>query len=290
MNLNKQQREIIESGHKCIVVSAGAGTGKTRVLTERIKYLLEVKKYSHYDILALTFTRYAAQEMKKRLETAKVEIMTLHAFALHCLKQYGSSIGLHKKIDIITETERDNIIKSIAEDSGLKIKRDFKYSEMIWDMNSIKPEYKIIILNYWQILKKYELMDYDKLIFAFNELLDKDESARNKLRNRYLHILIDEFQDTNNHLWGIIQKINPKNLFIVGDVDQSLYAWNGAEPYIMIELSQNSNWQLYKLERNYRCPIDVITAVNSLILKNEKRIERELFTKNEREGLLVTNC
>lgn len=239
--MDEVQKKIVESSDRYIVVSAGAGTGKTTVLTERIKYLLNVKKLSRYDILALTFTRYAAEEMKERLnsEIQKLpQILTFHAFALHILRKYGSVIGLRRNLDVITEIERNDILKDTAKSLGIKLSKDFQYRELVYELSGISNDYKIVIAEYLRITRLYGLIDYDMLIKGFYALLIRNGEIQRLLHKQYKHILIDEFQDTNRHIFNIIEKINPVNLFVVGDVDQCIYKFNGAEPEIMVGLSR----------------------------------------------------
>lgn len=297
--MDEIQKKIVKSSNRFIVVSAGAGTGKTTVLTERIKYLLNIEKLSRYDILALTFTRYAAEEMKDRLiSNSKFQIsnlphiMTFHAFALYNLRKYGSIIGLRRNLDVITETERDSILKDTAKSLGIKLSKDFQYRQLIYELSGISGDYKIVIAEYLRITRLYGLIDYDMLIKGFYALLIRNGEIQRLLHKQYKHILIDEFQDTNRHIFNIIEKINPINLFVVGDVDQCIYKFNGAEPEIMVGLSEKvkgkskkektEKWKLYRLERNYRCPNKVIEWADNLIKHNKNRIKRNLYgTKDE---------
>lgn len=274
MILNDQQQKIVASKEPRIVVSAAAGTGKTRVLTERIRHLLGVIKYPPSNILALTFTRYAANEMKERLDDVrKPEIMTFHAWAFRYLRKFNEHIDLRSDIDIITEIERDEIQKEIAKEMHVKL-TGFDYREHIYNLESAPPDYQIVIKKYLALCKRYGLTDYDLLIVLFRELLEND-MVRQYFKNRYKHILIDEFQDTNEYIWDIIQRLDPDNIFIVGDVDQCLYGFNGARPDIMTAISEK--WTLYKLEGNYRCPADVVESADRMIANNSYRIERKMI-------------
>ncbi len=291
--LNPSQKKAVESQGKKIIVSAGAGSGKTRVLTERIRHLIVKRKYSSYDILALTFTRYATGEMKQRLTESLNRmpmIATFHGFCLGILRQHAENVLYQHNLDVITEIERDDILKTIAGEAGLKIHRDFEYRKRIWEMDDRLTDYNLIIRDYWQIAKQYGITDYDKIIYDTTKLIEKNTAVREYLHRQYKHVLIDEFQDTNEHLWHIIQLINPDNLFIVGDVDQCLYGFAGAKPEIMSSIGTMKNekeWELIMLEQNYRCPVDVVVCANSLIRHNSKRIRRNLLAEKMNKGMEI---
>jgi DNA helicase-2/ATP-dependent DNA helicase PcrA len=278
MPLNAQQQSAVESGESRIIVSAGAGTGKTTVLTERIRHLLS-QGIEPREILALTFTRYAANEMKKRLNHKKdIMIGTFHAWALKLLRDNADKLGLNKRLDVITEIERDDIIKQIAEECGIKLTR-FDYAETLW--GNRMGDHGLVVKEYLKILNRYGLLDFELIIFYTTELLRKFDVAL-----PYSHILIDEFQDTSAHIWEIVKMIKTENIFIVGDIDQCIYFFAGSRPEIMKALTE-SNYHLYKLETNYRCPADVITGANHLINYNVRRIERGLIANKTITGLEV---
>ena len=287
MNLTNKQQEIVFAPFRRILISAAAGTGKTLVLTERIKHLLDNLKFSPYDILALTFTRYAANEMKTRLKNDKIEIRTFHSWALNNLRMFGSESGYSKDTDVITEVERGELLQEIASECKFTIGRDFVYRDLIWQLVIEQPigesytnrQQKIIIRDLWQIYTQYHLTDYDKIIYDFVRLIHESNTIIKYLRNKYKHILIDEFQDTNEHIWDIFRRIDPENLFIVGDVDQCIYKFNGSRPEIMTTIAnevQSNGWKLFRLEENWRCPIDVVRSADKLIGYNLKRIERTM--------------
>ena len=298
MQLTEVQQSIVAAKEHRIVVSAGAGTGKTRVLTERIAHLIEDEKYSVYDILAVTFTRFAANEMRDRLAKRnpeygkKIEIRTFHSWALACLKKHGADLGIGGDLDVITEVERDEILREIADDCRIKIGRDFDYRQEIWasatpgTLFGGQSDYQMVIKSLWNIYRQYRIIDYDKIIYDFAQLVKiADVSAT--LRRQYRHILIDEFQDTNQHIWGIFEQINPEYLFIVGDIDQCLYSFNGSRPEIMVELSAREGFKLYKLERNWRCPVDVVYSADRLIANNRQRIARRMNASKDINGLKI---
>jgi superfamily I DNA/RNA helicase len=295
--LTKVQQKIVESQSNRILVSAGAGTGKTRVLTSRINHLVKNMRYSEYDILALTFTRYAANEMRERLAgmaIKDVEIRTFHSWALNNLKRFGENTGFGKDTDVITEIERDEILKEIATECRVKLGRNFRYREFIWEMpandntcgwatyNEIKMV--SIVRNLWNLYQQYRLTDYDKIIYDFVKLVNDSEFVREHLRRQYRHVLIDEFQDTNDKIWSVFQQIDPDNLFIVGDVDQSLYGFNGSRPDIMTAIASEERWTLFKLEENWRCPTEVVSGANRLIFHNQKRIDRNMVSAENKAG------
>ena len=210
------------------------------------------------------------------------EIMTFHAWALKYLRKFSRESGLRKELDIITEVERNEILKWIADDMNIKLVK-FNYRDIIYDIDSAPPDIKIVVQKYLQIMKYYGLLDYDLLIVLFRRLIEDNEDVRNFLHNRYKHVLIDEFQDTNEYIWGIVQRLDPENVFLVGDVDQCLYGFNGARPDIMVGISDCrlgiGDFRLYKMENNYRCPEDVVVKADRLIMNNRQRIDRRMLAK-----------
>lgn len=307
--LNDMQISAIEDKSPVVVVLAGAGSGKTTVLTQRISYLYRVNKVNPENVLAITFTNKAANEMKERLlekegPYAQMSwIMTFHALAVRIIRANTADLKwFDQNFTIIDSDDQLKILKQIIKDLG---KDDIKPKEASYVIGNAKSfastlsevEYKIdwdyvqIYKEYDKYLKSHNAMDFDDLLLYCHELLKK-KSVCQKYIDRFKYIHVDEFQDTsiiqNNILKLLYGKVN--NMFIVGDVDQSIYGWRGAavENMLNIKREYGSN-TVIKLEQNYRSTPQILDAANKIISYNTARIDKNLWTDSKDGDSVIYN-
>lgn len=299
--LNEMQIASIEEKAPVVVVIAGAGSGKTTVLTQRISYLYRVKKVNPENVLAITFTNKAANEMKERLlekEGPYAEmswIMTFHALAVRIIRANAPSLKwFDQNFTIIDSDDQLKILKQIIKDLGLDDIKPKEASYVIGDAKSFastlsEVEYKIpwdyleIYKMYDKYLKTHNAMDFDDLLLYCHELLKKPD-VRVKYVEKFKYIHVDEFQDTsiiqNNILKLLFSKVN--NMFIVGDIDQSIYGWRGAAVENMLNIEREyGSCKLIKLEQNYRSTPEILDVANKLISYNTTRIDKNLWTESK---------
>jgi len=297
MNLDSQQKAAVETGSKKALVLAGAGSGKTRVLIERIAHLVENKKVSPYEILAFTFTRKAAGEVKSRSEERignqanRITMGTMHAIALKLIKRFGEIIGTKtKNVTVYSQWESDFLLKEVARDMGLfkkswKIpKKDINkafsdYYERGQEPQEHHPAYKLFKV-FIQVCKENNALTYDSLLTGMKILLPHVAQYLH-----YQHILVDEIQDISPMQWSIINMLcdlTGASLFVVGDIDQSIYAFRGAVPGYL--LAHEKEFDIYRLETNYRSCEEIVYTANKLINFNKDRFEKTMRAKHDNRG------
>jgi DNA helicase II / ATP-dependent DNA helicase PcrA len=275
-DLNPQQKEIVESNSKIIIVNAGPGTGKTKTLTSRVAYLIKNKKVEPQNILTLTFTQRAASEMRERLKIVLQNqlpgIFTFHGFAYQLLENFG------RKINLISESEREEILQKIIKEKKLKYSiRDLSQVISLFKNsldNSDNEVTRNLVTNYQKELENRELMDFDDLLQILYLQLLKDKKFLIKISQQYQHILIDEFQDTNPLQYQIIKLIlggdtkidkNRPSLFIIGDPFQSIYGFRGVSPKLLQNLKEDfPGYQEFTLVINYRSLKNIVEVSNQL--------------------------
>jgi DNA helicase-2/ATP-dependent DNA helicase PcrA len=274
--LNEEQGKAVTHTSGPALVLAGAGSGKTRVITYRIAYLLEQKNVEPYHILAVTFTNKAADEMKERLYSLVknpikgIWMGTFHSICARLLREFATETPYSKNFVIYDTQDQNNLIKNIIKDSGIEEKTlDFYYVHRIIsnlknrliDEDEFKPyNYKTemvknIYQEYQRRLRANDAMDFDDLLFNLYTLLDSNKDVRKKLNNRFKYKLVDEYQDTNPAQYKILKKLSEKckDIFVVGDDDQSIYGFRGADINNILDFEDDfPNSKVYKLERNYR--------------------------------------
>ena len=288
-DLNAEQMQAVESNHDRILCLAGAGTGKTKTLTSRIARL-------YYDgvkpaeMLALTFTRAAGQEMKERVvemigEDGKALFCnTFHAWAVKVIRQYAFQIGYTPTFTIYDEEDREDIVKQIIDELQYRVnskdvieamRKKFVYGSSITDadIQSIVSEYNFRI-------RKNNAIDLDGLLMGLQRLLANSQ-IRDILRRQWEYVFVDEFQDTDRRQMEILHVLNPKNLFVVGDDFQSIYKFRGADVTIIMDLAENPDYEVIKLEENYRSTDTIVSAANALIKYNN---QTEKILKSHRKG------
>lgn len=307
--LNEMQIAAIQDQDDVVVVLAGAGSGKTTVLTKRISYLYQVKNVQPENVLAITFTNKAANEMKERLidvagPYAQLSwVMTFHALAVRIIRENTPELKwFDNNFTIIDSDDQLKILKQIIKDLGEEDMKPKEASYVIGNAKSFatslnEVEFKIdfeyikVYKAYDAYLKQHNAMDFDDLLLYCHDLL-KRANVRDKYANRFKYIHVDEFQDTsliqNSILKLIFNKQN--NMFIVGDIDQSIYGWRGAAVENMLNIkNEYGSAKVIKLEQNYRSTPEILDAANKLISYNSARIEKNLWTDKSAGDPIVHN-
>ncbi|MGI5921900.1 MAG: ATP-dependent helicase [Syntrophomonadaceae bacterium] len=313
-DLNPQQREAVLHVNGPCMVMAGAGSGKTRVLTRRITHLIN-SGVAPGSILAITFTNKAAQEMRNRVAEMIPNytgqwIQTFHAACYKILRMDIEHLGYRSNFSIADETESKSIVKQI-----LKEENDFetKPEELLYKIKQAKnslvdPEtffsrlklsfymrekYLRIYKIYHSRLKELNALDFEDLIVLCIKLFRQCPDILEKYQRWFRYILIDEYQDTNyaQYVWANLLAQSHRNLFVVGDPDQSIYSWRGAEPYnIRRFLNDYPESKVIKLEMNYRSTKCILAAANAVIVNNLDREEKELRTDNQDGDPIIYFC
>lgn len=303
--LNEEQLKPVTDTEGAVLVLAGAGSGKTRVLTSRIAYLVEEKGVRPSSILAITFTNKAANEMRVRLSdmvegSESMWICTIHSMCVRILRMYAERLGYNKNFSIYSETERANVIKKAFADCGLEDEKLLKnvkfhvanakmlgktpqqYAEENADVKNIR-DICAVYAAYCDHLKKNNALDFDDLLTEALRLLETDKDALEYLSGRFRYIHVDEFQDTNAVQYDIVKLLSTVhgNLFAVGDDDQSIYGWRGAKIENILDFEKDfPNAKVYKLERNYRSTKNILKLANTVIRNNGRRKDKVLWTEN----------
>jgi DNA helicase-2/ATP-dependent DNA helicase PcrA len=311
--LNPQQIKAVKNTENPLLVIAGAGSGKTRVLTYRIAYLVKEKKVDPFDILAITFTNKAANEMKRRvidLVGRVGELMwvsTFHSFCARILRHEINHLGMSRNFVIYDSNDQLSLITKCLKELDLDSKRftpkiiqavisDAKNRLMDYESFSKKAKeyFEKIVAQvyplYQEKLFKANALDFDDLLMFTVNLFKLFPNVREKYQNKFKYILVDEFQDTNiaqNEIILILSEKH-KNICVVGDDDQSIYSWRGAEIKNIINFDKKFNEVgVIKLEQNYRSTQNILDAANFLISNNESRKQKKLWTDNPK-GELIT--
>ncbi len=302
--LNDEQIKPVLDTEGAVLVIAGAGSGKTRVLTSRIAYLILEKKVSPYNIMAITFTNKAAGEMKERLvsmvgDVSEMWVSTIHSMCVRILRRDIDKLGYDKNFTIYDETDKDKVLKRVVEELGYDEKLLKSAKNLISTAKNdclLPQEFKSVYSGYHfvneveQIYKAYEsclnrsnALDFDDLLFKTYLLFTQHPEVADYYSNKFEYIHIDEFQDTNKVQFAIAQRLSLKhgNIFVVGDDDQSIYGWRGAKIENILSFDDiYRGAKVYKLERNYRSTKRILQLANSIIANNTERRPKELWTDN----------
>ena len=311
-SLNEEQIKPAMDTDGAILVTAGAGSGKTRLLTERISYLIKECGVDPYNILAITFTNKATNEMRERIlkfcpSADSLWISTFHSMCARILRENISALdGFNRFFTIYDTTDKDKLLKKIVSDLGFESDRvkDFaceidkaknlgfdpdEYYQ-ITEFKSDAMDTKKVYSAYQNELKNNNALDFDDLLVKTLELFKHCPNILRRYQERFRYIHIDEFQDTNLVQYKIAKCLAGyhKNIFVVGDEDQCIYGWRGANIENIINFRQDfDNVKCYKLERNYRSTKNILNIANKLIKNNTSRIEKVLWTDNEEGELPV---
>lgn len=282
--LNREQRAAVESDSPVILCLAGAGTGKTATLTNRIAHLYK-NRVGCSSMLALTFTRLAGKEMKERVikligsPGEELFCNTFHAFCVKVLKEYGYLLGYDKEFTIYDQEDRESILDKIIEEFSYgKYTNTKKIIAVLEGSRQLDcGEEEQVIKEYYWTLRRNNAIDLDMLLTETLKLLTEYPEVQSNYHNQYEYMFVDEFQDTNDIQMQIIKALNPRNLFVVGDDFQSIYGWRQAKPEYIINFQQYyPDVEIIKLEENYRSTEAIINAANNLIEHNENQTKKVL--------------
>lgn len=315
-SLNEEQKKALVQTEGIVLVTAGAGSGKTRLLTHRICYLLE-KGVSPYNILAITFTNKATNEMKDRIAkmtNAHIWISTFHSMCVRILREEIDVLkDYNKNFTIIDENDKDKILRDLLkkyqcdEDDKDKLSKHLDniknkgidiedYFDEVQKMNhhgSIKI-FKKICYDYEEFLRKNNSLDFDDLLNKTLFIFLNYPDILKKYAERFKYILVDEFQDTNLVQYKLLKLLCSvhKNLFVVGDEDQCIYSWRGANFHNIFNLQKDfEDVHTFKLERNYRSTKNILNIANNVIANNKERLEKKLWTEKDfGDGPVVFNA
>ena len=321
-SLNKEQKEAVLYNDGPLLVLAGAGTGKTRVLTSKIAYLLDTGQAYPSEILAVTFTNKASREMQERVanmlmkDVSSMWLGTFHAIGNKILRRHAELVGLTSDFTIIDPDDQNRLIKQIMIDLDIDIK-DFPVKNYVNKINEWKdrgiawnaiinlaidtnyfPDIKEIYRIYQERCKKLNVCDFGDLLLYNVEIFKNNKDILNNYINKFQYILVDEYQDTNSiqHTWlkmiagvGIKDNIN---ITCVGDDDQSIYGWRGAEIENILRFEKDfKNTKIVRLERNYRSTSNILSVASAVIANNKDRHEKTLWTDTKNAGEKVyLNC
>lgn len=319
-DLNPVQREAVQHNEGPLLLLSGAGSGKTRVITHRIAYLIRNREVSPFNILAVTFTKKAAEEMKTRLEeligqeSKSLRVATFHSTCARILKSDINRLGYERSFEIYDAEKQKILIKEIIETLQLplntpgpvlseisKAKNDFLSPKAYAD--NVKKKYPgnkegffeksvaQIYRIYQNRLRRDNALDFDDLIKLTVELFETNPNVLQYYQDKFRYILVDEYQDTNHGQYLLIRALSQKhqNLCVVGNDDQSIYAFRGADINNILNFKKDfPNTKVLCLVQNYRSTQNIIKAANHVINNNQKRMEKESWTENK-EGSLI-NC
>ena len=301
--LNERQKEAVITTEGPVLVIAGAGSGKTKVLTTRIAYLIENKKVNSENILAITFTNKAAKEMKDRVsnilkrDVRRMHISTFHSFGVEILREYGYLVNIDKNFTILDSDDSLKVIKIIIDDMNLNKTLSPKHVKEVIssyknklvlpeeaEKNTYTFEEKQIVDIYEKYNKKLynsNSVDFDDLLLIPYLILDKYNAVLEEFQEKYKYILIDEYQDTNDAQYFLVKMLSAKykNLFVVGDSDQSIYSFRGANYKNILNFTKDfPNAKVIKLEQNYRSTNNILSIANNVIKNNIERSHKDLWS------------
>ncbi|MCK5071838.1 MAG: UvrD-helicase domain-containing protein [Bacteriovoracaceae bacterium] len=302
-NLNKAQREVVYDSDGPVMVLAGAGSGKTRTLVSRVTYLLEEKNISPFRILALTFSNKAAREMKERvacevdLDIGTLQMTTFHSFCARLLRSEIGYLGLSRSFTIYDDSESKTVVKFLLKRRGISPK-DLSPYEILYYINDLKNngfyhgctgEFPIdedlhpFFMDYETELHKANALDFGGLLTAVVQLFQCHPEVLDMYQKKFKYVLVDEYQDTNRVQFEIIKMLSEKhrNICVVGDEDQSIYSWRGADIRNILDFeSVFPEAKVIKLEQNYRSSKIIIEAASAVIEKNLMRKGKAMWTDN----------
>lgn len=311
--LNDEQKRAVECVEGPVLIVAGAGSGKTRVLTSRVAYILE-QGVDPSRILALTFTKKAAGEMKERISMMvggraawRVVMGTFHSVFIRFLREYAGFLGYPEQFTIYDTSDSQSAVKACIKELGLDDKiykpkevlarismaknnlitvKGYKANQnlLISDAHAKKPRLCDLYELYQQKLKSAGVMDFDDILVNMNVLLRDNREALADIAGRFSYIMVDEYQDTNFAQYLIIRKLAEQhhNICVVGDDSQSIYAFRGAKIENILNFKKDyPECRLFRLERNYRSTRNIVNAANSVIARNEGRIPKECYSEGE---------
>ena len=312
-SLNDRQKEAVVNTDGPMLILAGAGSGKTKVLTTKVAYLIEEKNIDPNNILAITFTNKAAKEMKERIFKLEgnsafyIQISTFHSFGLKILKENCELLGYEKNFTILDSDDSLSIIKKIMKELNIDAnKYNPKAIKNVISNNKneiIDPEKYSLYVNTdfdeiaLEVYRKYEkslkinnAVDFDDLLILPLKLFNNNPGVLQKYQEKYKYVFIDEYQDTNEPQYILSKMISAKykNITVVGDADQAIFTWRGANYKNILNFEKDyKDAKVVLLEENYRSTKTILNAANNVIKNNKVRKEKNLWTQNE-EGSKIT--
>ena len=311
--LNNEQREAVFCTEGPLLMLAGAGSGKTRSLTHRIAYLIEEKGVAPWNILAITFTNKAAQEMRERVDalvgygSEDIWISTFHATCSRILRRHIDLLGYDRNFTIYDASDQKSLMKEVLKEMKIDTKQ-FPESSVMSEISSAKNEYKSpldyrneygsnfrnqriadIYEHYQKRLKENNALDFDDLLVKMVDLFQTNPDVLEHYQDRFQYIMVDEYQDTNTVQFLLVSLLAKKyrNLCVVGDDDQSIYKFRGANIYNILNFEKVfPDAQVIRLEQNYRSTQNILNAANGVIANNKGRKEKKLWTENQKGELV----
>ncbi|HGI2444224.1 TPA: DNA helicase PcrA [Streptococcus agalactiae] len=312
IGMNDKQAEAVQTTDGPLLIMAGAGSGKTRVLTHRIAYLIDEKYVNPWNILAITFTNKAAREMRERAialnpATQYTLIATFHSMCVRILRREADYIGYNRNFTIVDPGEQRTLMKRIIKQLNLDTKKwnersilgtisnakndlldEIAYEKQAGDMYTqvIAKCYKA----YQEELRRSEAMDFDDLIMMTLRLFDQNKDVLAYYQQRYQYIHVDEYQDTNHAQYQLVKLLASrfKNICVVGDADQSIYGWRGADMQNILDFEKDyPQAKVVLLEENYRSTKKILQAANNVINHNKNRRPKKLWTQNDEGEQIV---
>ncbi|HGC9570941.1 TPA: DNA helicase PcrA [Streptococcus agalactiae] len=312
IGMNDKQAEAVQTTDGPLLIMAGAGSGKTRVLTHRIAYLIDEKYVNPWNILAITFTNKAAREMRERAialnpATQDTLIATFHSMCVRILRREADYIGYNRNFTIVDPSEQRTLMKRIIKQLNLDTKKwnersilgtisnakndlldEIAYEKQAGDMYTqvIAKCYKA----YQEELRRSEAMDFDDLIMMTLRLFDQNKDVLAYYQQRYQYIHVDEYQDTNHAQYQLVKLLASRfrNICVVGDADQSIYGWRGADMQNILDFEKDyPQAKVVLLEENYRSTKKILQAANNVINHNKNRRPKKLWTQNDEGEQIV---
>ena len=311
--LNNEQREAVFCTEGPLLMLAGAGSGKTRSLTHRIAYLIEEKGVAPWNILAITFTNKAAQEMRERVDalvgygSEDIWISTFHATCSRILRRHIDLLGYDRNFTIYDASDQKSLMKEVLKEMKIDTKQ-FPERSVMAEISSAKNEYKSpldyrneygsnfrnqriadIYERYQKRLKENNALDFDDLLVKMVDLFQTNPEVLEHYQDRFQYIMVDEYQDTNTVQFLLVSLLAKKyrNLCVVGDDDQSIYKFRGANIYNILNFEKVfPDAQVIRLEQNYRSTQNILNAANGVIANNKGRKEKKLWTENQKGELV----
>jgi DNA helicase-2/ATP-dependent DNA helicase PcrA len=305
-HLNPQQRQAVTSTKGPILVLAGAGSGKTRVIIQRIAWLIQVEHVLPAEILAVTFTNKAAREMQERLkdelrgQQKGVQLSTFHSLGVQLLREHIDQLGYRSNFVIYDTQDQQSVIKGIMEDhdledSGLIDAKGVHYEIGQAKNRGLGPDHFLqqrestrstqvgqVFAEYQRVLKGCNAIDFDDILLLTLKLFEEHSKAMESIRERYHYLMVDEYQDTNRVQYQLMCHLcqRHRNLCVVGDDDQSIYGWRGADIRNILDFERDfPEAKIIRLEQNYRSTPTILKAANQVISQNPQRMPKELWSQ-----------
>jgi len=315
--LNPKQKEAVTHVEGPLLVLAGAGSGKTRVITHRVAYLIGACGVSPWNILAVTFTNKAAGEMRERIvqlipdQAEGVWVTTFHSFCARIIRQHARHLDLQEGFTIYDRGDQMTVVRKAMEASIHQNSRSIKPATFLNAISNAKnslltPEQvreqarddfedmtAAVYVEYEKTLQQHNALDFDDLLVRGVRLLSNHEEVRERYQKQFRHVLVDEYQDTNHPQYLLAHILSRKhgNLCVVGDDDQSIYGWRGAQLSNILEFERDhKNVKVIRLEQNYRSTKTILAAANAVVSQNRGRRKKKLWTRSEDGQLIGVAC